>query len=201
MNLNFRMKKRPVRQADLAELKINAKGVPDPLTLSALNTDDINEKTLDHGVSIESVLMKDNTVMAYQVYSEKTYTDKIEENTSNGGVTIDGVLLKDADVTAFQYKFRYTPLSFGTNGDIGLKGTNGNDLLFEFRKPSDGVSYVQNKFWVMGSLRVENDSDAASSLNVGAIRYAATPSSSKVDMCMQTGAATYAWVNIKTNNW
>lgn len=64
MNLNFRMKKSPVRQADLAELKkeIDSKGVPDTLTLSALNTDYINEKTLGHGVTIDGVRIVDGLI-------------------------------------------------------------------------------------------------------------------------------------------
>jgi hypothetical protein len=37
--------------------------------------------------------------------------------------------------------------------------------------------------------------------NVGSIRYRSTANNSYMDMIMQTGAATYAWVNIKTNTW
>jgi hypothetical protein len=35
----------------------------------------------------------------------------------------------------------------------------------------------------------------------GVIRYRTDTTNSYVDMCMKTGANTYAWVNILTNTW
>ena len=35
----------------------------------------------------------------------------------------------------------------------------------------------------------------------GTFRYRTSGNNSYVDMCMQTGASTYAWVNIVTNSW
>jgi len=51
------------------------------------------------------------------------------------------------------------------------------------------------------SVKVGDDSTAASIKNIGAIRYSSTANSSNCEMVMQTGASTYAWVVIKTNTW
>ena len=52
-----------------------------------------------------------------------------------------------------------------------------------------------------GSVRVGDDSTSASAANVGSTRYKTAGNNSYTDMCMQTGAATYAWINIVQNNW
>jgi len=52
-----------------------------------------------------------------------------------------------------------------------------------------------------GSVQVGPDPSAVSAANVGAIRYRTSGNNSYMDMVMQTGAATYAWVNVKQNNW
>jgi hypothetical protein len=36
---------------------------------------------------------------------------------------------------------------------------------------------------------------------VGTLRYRTSGNNSYVDMCMQTAASTYAWINIVQNNW
>lgn len=41
----------------------------------------------------------------------------------------------------------------------------------------------------------------ATSRNVGMFRYRTEASASHCEMCMQTGASTYAWTAIKTNSW
>jgi hypothetical protein len=61
--------------------------------------------------------------------------------------------------------------------------------------------YVNGNGAFNGSVKVADDSDSASSSNVGALRYRADSNNSYVDMVMQTGASTYAWVNIVQNNW
>jgi len=61
--------------------------------------------------------------------------------------------------------------------------------------------YVNGNGAFNGSVKVADDSDSASSSNVGALRYRTSGNNSYVDMCMQTGASTYEWVNIVQNNW
>ena len=46
-----------------------------------------------------------------------------------------------------------------------------------------------------------SDTDTASAAKVGTLKYRVSGNNSYVDMCMQTGAATYEWVNIVQNNW
>jgi len=69
-----------------------------------------------------------------------------------------------------------------------------------------GTSSPNAKLDVNGGIRMANDSSTASVSNVGTFRYRSASTgmgtyASYVDMCMQTGATTYAWVNIVQNNW
>jgi hypothetical protein len=52
-----------------------------------------------------------------------------------------------------------------------------------------------------GSIQMGNDTDTASASKAGTLRYRVSGNNSYVDMCMRTGATTYAWVNIVQNNW
>jgi len=54
---------------------------------------------------------------------------------------------------------------------------------------------------VNGGVKIANDADAASAGKVGTMRYRVSGNNSYFEMCMQTGASTYAWVVIKTNTW
>lgn len=62
-------------------------------------------------------------------------------------------------------------------------------------------NYFNGKMHITSSIQVADDTDTATADNVGAIRYKADSNNSYVEMCMQTGASTYAWVVIKTNTW
>jgi hypothetical protein len=64
-----------------------------------------------------------------------------------------------------------------------------------------GVVVPGSKLDVAGGIKMANDSTTASVSNVGTQRYRVSGDNSYVDMCMQTGAATYAWINIVQNNW
>ena len=59
----------------------------------------------------------------------------------------------------------------------------------------------QSALHVDGGIQLAGDSDTASALKVGTFRYRTSGNNSYVDMCMQTAATTYAWVNIVQNNW
>jgi hypothetical protein len=68
-----------------------------------------------------------------------------------------------------------------------------------------GVTNPRAKLDVNGGVKVADDTDTAGSNKVGTLRYRYVPGSPKnysyVDMCMQTGASSYAWVNIVQNVW
>ena len=64
-----------------------------------------------------------------------------------------------------------------------------------------GVTSPASKLQVNGAVQVANDTAIATASKVGALRYRTSGNNSYVDMCMQTGASTYAWVNIVQNSW
>jgi hypothetical protein len=64
-----------------------------------------------------------------------------------------------------------------------------------------GTTDPQSKLQVDGGVQMADDTDAASADKVGTLRYRTSGNNSYVDMCMQTGATTYEWVNIVQNNW
>ena len=66
--------------------------------------------------------------------------------------------------------------------------------------PANGLA-VQGDVVSYGGVQVGDTANAASSTNAGMLKYRISGNNSYVDMCMQTGAATYAWINIKQNNW
>ena len=64
-----------------------------------------------------------------------------------------------------------------------------------------GTTSPQSKLQVAGGVQMADDTDTASASKVGTLRYRTSGNNSYVDMCMQTGASTYEWINIVQNNW
>jgi len=64
-----------------------------------------------------------------------------------------------------------------------------------------GATSLSAKLHVNGGIKLGNDTGSASAAKVGTLRYYTSGNNSYVDMCMQTGPSTYAWVNIVTNSW
>jgi hypothetical protein len=64
-----------------------------------------------------------------------------------------------------------------------------------------GTEIPQSKLQVAGGVQMADDTATASASKVGTLRYRADANNSYVDMCMQTGASTYEWINIVQNNW
>ncbi len=64
-----------------------------------------------------------------------------------------------------------------------------------------GTSNPTSKLQVNGGVQIANDTDTASVNKVGTIRYRTSGNNSYADMCMQTGATTYAWINLVQNNY
>ena len=87
-----------------------------------------------------------------------------------------------------------TPLVLATNNTVRVfvKGTgevhiNGTD--------------PQAQLDVNGGIKIADDTDTITVDKIGTMRYRSDANNSYMDMAMQTGVATYQWVNIKTNTW
>ena len=76
----------------------------------------------------------------------------------------------------------------------GVKGVNYIDLLV--KRVAELERELEDVY-----LTAADDLAAPSASKVGTFRYRTSGNNSYVDMCMQTGATTYAWVNIVQNNW
>ena len=77
-----------------------------------------------------------------------------------------------------------TKLVMDTSGSVGI-----------------GTTSPRAKLQVNGGVQLANDTASPSALKVGTFRYRTSGNNSYVDMCMQVGASSYAWVNIVTNSW
>jgi len=116
-------------------------------------------------------------------------------------ITMDG---NDIDVSSgdlFINDYSLEDVTFG--GQIKVKGLGspvGNSYI---SNGNFGVGTVnpQSKLQVNGGVQLANDTASPSALKVGTFRYRTSGNNSYVDMCMQVGTSSYAWVNIVTNNW
>lgn len=92
------------------------------------------------------------------------------------------------------------------SGDLIIDETAGPENVI-FRNGGDvgvgltGSNTPQARLDVNGAIRMGDDSSSPTASNVGTQRYRVSGNNSYVDMVMQTGAATYAWINIVQNNW
>jgi hypothetical protein len=105
--------------------------------------------------------------------------------------------------TDFQVGSSGTMQLFDYSGNLHIYSTAGTDILLGggIGGRQNDVTIGNGNLTVNGSAKVANDSDAASAGKAGALRYRVSGNNSYVDMCMRTGATTYAWVNIVQNNW
>jgi fibronectin-binding autotransporter adhesin len=90
--------------------------------------------------------------------------------------------------------------------NIGASGSsklNIADSLYVIEAGNVGIGTVspQSKLQVAGGIQMADDTDTAVVGKVGTLRYRTSGNNSYVDMCMQTAASTYAWINIVQNNW
>ena len=88
-------------------------------------------------------------------------------------------------------------------GDFSITTSESADILLIPNSGNVGIGTTspQAKLDVAGGIRMSMDTSPADSTNVGTLRYYSIGNSSYVDMCMQTSATAYAWVNIVQNNW
>ncbi len=138
--------------------------------------------------------------------------------TTNGFAFIDLI----GDTTYSDYGFRIVRNNGGANtnselihrgtGFLNLNATQAGGIILKTNNTERlrvnssgnvgiGTTSPQSKLQVNGGVQLSNDTATASATKVGTFRYYTSGNNSYVDMCMQTGASTYAWVNIVTNSW
>jgi hypothetical protein len=108
---------------------------------------------------------------------------------------------------------RSEAMRIDTSGNVMIGNTNASakldirqDTGYAFRTENASgytfrVEADTGNIEAAGSIQMADDTDAASAAKVGTLKYRVSGNNSYVDMCMQTGAATYEWVNIVQNNW
>ena len=116
-------------------------------------------------------------------------------------ITIDG---NDIDVSSgdlFINDYSREDVTFG--GQIKVKGLGSpvGDSYISNGNFGIGTTGPRARLHVDGGVKLGNDTDSPASPKAGTFRYYTSGNNSYVDMCMQTGASTYAWVNIVTNSW
>jgi hypothetical protein len=92
---------------------------------------------------------------------------------------------------------------FDYSGNLHIYSTAGTDILLGggIGGRQNDVTIGNGDLRVSGSVKMGNDTNTASASKAGTLRYRTSGNNSYVDMCMRTGATTYAWVNIVQNNW
>jgi len=94
-------------------------------------------------------------------------------------------------------------LGVNADGDFIFTDSGTERIRFDDGTGNVGIATTSpsSKLQVNGAVQVADDTDTASASKVGALRYRTSGNNSYVDMCMQTGASTYAWINIVQNSW
>jgi len=116
----------------------------------------------------------------------------------NGNASISGGIYVGGVNSFIWNNTANSNLRFAANGSEKMRiASTGNVGI--------GTTSPKAKLDVAGGVKVADDTDTASANKVGTLRYRYVPGSpnnySYVDMCMQTGASSYAWVNIVQNVW
>jgi hypothetical protein len=121
--------------------------------------------------------------------------------TTSGGIAfqVSGGIVKAYNYVASNYLINQTvsgigQIFYGAGSErMRIHNTTGNVGI--------GTTNPQSILQVNGGVQLANDTAIASAAKVGTFRYYTSGNNSYVDMCMQAGASTYAWVNIVTNSW
>lgn len=120
-----------------------------------------------------------------------------------GSLIADGTTAKQTGNYGVYIGANTKALSNGTENEVaigyGCIGNGSNTVTLGNNNIAD--TYLKGRTHVTSSIQINNDTASASAANAGAIRYRADANNSYVEMCMQTGASTYAWVVIKQNTW
>jgi hypothetical protein len=130
--------------------------------------------------------------------SDSTYAINLSNTEARAGLSVKSSSTFDSKLTissgASSRQYIQAVNNAATTGrDIVLNPYGGNVGI--------GTDSPQSKLQVNGGVQLANDTASPSASKVGTFRYRTSGNNSYVDMCMQTGASTYAWVNIVQNTW
>ena len=151
------------------DLNVTPKGTGDSVFTNKIKVDDVIEKTTDHGVEIEGVLVKDSIVKADDIQEKTTdhgveiegvlvkdsivQTDDIQEKTSDHGVEIDGVTLKDGAGT-FTGEITVTnKLNSSAGNSLTLQSPSGGAVIINTNGSTERVRITS-----AGSITTPNSS-------------------------------------------
>lgn len=112
------------------------------------------------------------------------------------GITLLQMPLNTANAFRLECEDKYITCNTGSAGSNIIIDEGGLGL-----KVGIGIGAPKSTLSVNGGVQIANDSDSATSDKVGTLRYRVSGNTSYCEMCMQTGASTYAWVVIKSNTW
>ena len=121
----------------------------------------------------------------------------------NGSTITFGAPASNTQNVSVQGDFHSYQGSIGTkvSGSFNNKISYNGDNYLNSGNLGVGTTSPSSKLQVNGGVQLANDTASPSATKAGTFRYRTSGNNSYVDMCMQTGASTYAWVNIVTNSW
>jgi len=120
----------------------------------------------------------------------RNFNQITQENTSVGGSEGQFSIFQTGNSGAASTSVAFTPPLVDTSLNFPAKTVAGTYTL----ATTDEVELKQN-------ILIKNDNSIASISNLGKFRYRSDSNNSYVDMVMQIGIGTFAWVNIVSNNW
>jgi hypothetical protein len=164
---------------------------------SIINIGDVDGNAAALGLydetSARTVLVKGGSV---RIGSGGAATEKLEVE---GNIVLNGGGSQD-NIYSASDKLKLA--AGGTNGTSILiddaTGTITTDISSEL---GVGTATPYAKLDVAGGIKMADTSATPTALTVGTMRYRVSGNNSYVDMVMQDGATSYAWVNIVQKNW
>ena len=176
---------------------------------SGTNSDVIAQRTLTLQALSGDVLLQPTGNVGIGT-SSPSNTLTIGDGTGQPSIKIDGVTNPFLEIedqttsTRFRAETRNDHAYVGTvsNHSLRFRTNNTEQVIIDTSgNVGIGTTNPSSKLQVAGGVQMADDTDTASADKVGTQRYRADSNNSYVDMCMQTGATTYEWVNIVQNNW
>ena len=166
-------------------------------TALATNSSGINNSALGSGALATISSGNDNTALGYLAGAFDTGGNPLTNLTSGIFIGSNTKAATDGDTNEIVIGTNVTGLGSNTViiGDTNITKTALNG------KVGIGTTDPKSALQVNGGVQVANDIDVASADKVGTFRYRADTNNSYVEVCVQTGASSYAWVIIHQETW